>query len=77
MDSELSYKLTGVQYASSYNAGFKVEAQLLPEALTDVPIVVPSPSVVQVRTCCLGCEGINLTQVPLLPMETLMANVRT
>ena len=51
-----------------------VEDQPAPEAPTDVPIVVPSPKVDQAKTCCPGCEELDLSQVPLIPVETPMKN---
>ena len=48
--------------------------QPAPEAPTDVPIVVPSPKVDQAKTCCPGCEELDLSQVPLIPVETPMRN---
>ena len=71
---ELSYESNPDSYNEAYCTPGEVEAQLLPKAPTDVPIVVPSPLVDWARTCCPGCEGIDLAQVPLLPVEVPMEN---
>ena len=68
-DNELLY--------SSYRTPVEVEAQPLPEVMMDIPIVVSSPQIDRVRTCCLGCKEVDLSQVPLIPVETPMRNPLT
>ena len=51
-----------------------IMGQLAPEAPMDVPLVVPSPQLEQVKMCCPGCQDLDLLQVPLIPVETLMRN---
>ena len=59
---------------SSYRTPVEVEAQPLPEVMMDIPIVVSSPQINWVRTCCLGCKEVDLSQVPLILVETPMRN---
>ena len=45
-----------------------------PEALMDVPLIVPLPQLERAKTCCPGCKDLDLSQVPLIPVETPMRN---
>ena len=51
-----------------------VAGQPGPEAPTDVPLVVPSPHLDRAKTCCPGCEDLDLSQVLLIPIEQPMRN---
>ena len=43
--------------------------QAAPERPTDVPIVVPTPSIDATFLCCLGCEVLNEPVTELVPIE--------
>lgn len=45
-----------------------------PEAPMDVPLVIPLLQLDRAKTCCPGCKDLDLSQVPLIPVETLMRN---
>ena len=51
-----------------------VVGQPAPEALMDVPLVMLLLQIDQARTCCPGCEELDLSQIPLIPMEMPMRN---
>ena len=51
-----------------------VTGQPNPEAPTDVPLVIPSPQLDCAKTCCPGCKDLDLSQVPLIPVEEPMRN---
>ena len=46
-----------------------VPEQAAPERPTDVPIVVPSPSIDATFPCCPGCEVLNEPVTELVPIE--------
>ena len=48
--------------------------QPAPERESDVSIVVPSLSIDRAHSCCPGCEEIDLSRVPLIPVEEPMEN---
>ena len=72
LDSQSNVSDNESLYASYHTPPIAGQPAL--EAPTDVPVVVPSPQIEQVKTCCPGCEDLDLSQVPLILVEMPMRN---
>ena len=72
LDSESNVSDEESLYASYHTP--PIVGQVAPEAPTDIPIIVPLLQIEQAKMCCPGCEDLDLSQVPLIPVETPMRN---